>query len=56
MAEKKKQKNSCCKELSDRVDLIYEILAAHKLEFESMEKHIKKMSGSLSKVRGRMGL
>ena len=56
MAEKKKQKNGCCKELSDKVDVIYEILSAHKLEFESMEKHIKEMSGSLSKVRGRMGL
>ena len=56
MAEKKKQKNGCCKELSDRVDLIYEILAAHKLEFESMEKHIKEMSASVSKVKGRMGL
>ena len=56
MAEKKKQKNGCCKELSDKVDVIYEILSAHKLDLESLESHMDKLSVDVGKVKGRMGL
>ena len=56
MAEKKKEKNGCCKETSSKVDVIYEILAAHKLDLELLEGKIEEMSGVVGKVRGRMGL
>ena len=57
MAEKKKEKkNGCCKEIAGKVDVIYEILAAHKLDLESLESHMKKLSGDVGKVKGRMGL
>ena len=57
MAEKKKeQKNGCCKEIAGKVDVIYEILAAHKLDLESIESHMDKLSGDVGKVKGRMGL
>ena len=56
MPEKKKQKNGCCKETSNKVDVIYEILAAHKLDLESLESHMDKLSGDVGKVKGRMGL
>tara|TARA_R100001244_G_scaffold66104_1_gene54547 strand:+ start:137 stop:307 length:171 start_codon:yes stop_codon:yes gene_type:complete len=56
MPEKKKQKNSCCKEIAGKVDVIYEILAAHKLGLESLELHMDKLSGDVGKVKGRMGL
>jgi len=57
MAEKKKQKkNGCCKETASKVDVIYEILAAHKLDLELLEGKIEEMSGVVGKVSGRMGL
>ena len=56
MAEKKKQKNGCCKETANKVDVIYEILAAHKLDLELLEGKIEKMSSAVGKVSGRMGL
>ena len=57
MAEKKKQKkNGCCKEIAGKVDIIYEILAAHKLDLESMESHMEELSVNVGKVKGRMGL
>ena len=56
MAEKKKQKNGCCKETANKVDVIYEILAAHKLDLESMESHMEELSVNVGKVKGRMGL
>ncbi len=57
MPEKKKQKkNGCCKETASKVDVIYEILAAHKLDLELLEGKIEEMSGVVGKVSGRMGL
>ena len=57
MAEKKKvKKNSCCQEVAGKVDIIYEILAAHKLDLESMESHMEELSVNVGKVKGRMGL
>jgi len=57
MSEKKKQKkNGCCKETASKVDVIYEILAAHKLDLELLEGKIEEMSGVVGKVSGRMGL
>ena len=57
MAEKKKeQKNGCCKEIAGKVDIIYEILSAHKLDLESIESQMDKLSGDVGKVKGRMGL
>jgi len=56
MAEKKKEKNGCCKEIAGKVDVIYEILSAHKMDLESLESHINKLSGDVGKVKGRMGL
>ena len=57
MAEKKKEKkNGCCKEIAGKVDIIYEILAAHKLDLESIESQMEELSGHVGKVKGRMGL
>ena len=57
MAEKKKEKkNGCCKEIAGKVDVIYEILSAHKLDLESIESQMDKLSGDVGKVKGRMGL
>ena len=58
MAEKKQEKkksSQCCK-VADKVDVIYDILAAHKFDLESLELHVKKLSGDIGKVKGRMGL
>ena len=58
MAEKKQEKkksSQCCK-VADKVDVIYEILAAHKLDLELLEGKIEEMSSVFGKVRGRMGL
>ena len=57
MPEKKKEKkNGCCKEIAGKVDVIYEILAAHKLDLESIESQMEELSGHVGKVKGRMGL
>jgi hypothetical protein len=56
MPEKKKQKKNGSQELEDKVDIIYEILSAHKLELESLESHMEELSGDVGKVKGRMGL
>jgi len=56
MAEKKKEKNGCCKEIAGKVDVIYEILAVHKIGLEELEDEIKEMSISVKQVKGRMGL
>ena len=56
MPEKKKQKNGCCQEVAGKVDIIYEILAAHKLDLESMESHMEELSVNVGKVKGRMGI
>ena len=57
MPEKKKvKKNSCCKKTSDKIDIIYEILAVHKIGLEELEDKVKEMSISVKQVKGRMGL
>ena len=56
MPEKKKQKKNGSQELEDKVDIIYEILAEHKLDLESLELQIKEFSDDVGKVKGRMGL
>ena len=56
MPEKKKQKNGCCQEVAGKVDVIYEILAAHKMDLESIESQVEKLSSSIGKVKGRMGI
>jgi hypothetical protein len=58
MAEKKQEKKKspqCCK-VADKVDVIYEILAAHKLGLESLEKKVDSMSYIINKLKGRSGL
>ena len=40
MPEKKKEKkksSQCCNELANKVEIIYEILAAHKMDLEELE-------------------
>jgi ribose 5-phosphate isomerase len=56
MPEKKKQKKNGSQELTDKVDAIYDILAAHKMDLESLESQMEKLSGVVGKVSGRMGL
>ena len=57
MAEKKKQKkNGCCKETSNKVDVIYEILVAHEHDLASLDKKVEEMSVMVDKIKGRMGL
>ena len=56
MPEKKKQKNGCCKEIAGKVDVIYEILSAHKMDLELLESQMENLSGVVGKVKGRMGL
>ena len=59
MPEKKKEKkksSQCCKGLSDKIDVIYEILSVHKIGLEELEDKIKEMSISVKQVKGRMGL
>jgi len=58
MAEKKQEKKNgsqCCK-VSDKVDVIYDILSAHKLGLESLEKKVDSMSAVVDKLKGRSGL
>ena len=54
--DNKKQKKNGSQELEDKVDIIYEILAEHKLDLESLELQIKAFSDDVGKVKGRMGL
>ena len=56
MPEKKKQKKNGSQKLADKIDVIYEILAVHKMDLESLESHMDKLSGHVGKVKGRMGL
>ena len=58
MAEKKQEKkksSQCCK-VADKVDVIYDILAAHKLGLESLEKKVDSISFIVNKLKGRSGL
>ena len=59
MPEKKKEKkksSQCCNELANKVEIIYEILAAHKMDLEELECKAEEMSVNIDKVKGRMGL
>tara|TARA_Y100000310_G_scaffold17023_1_gene16903 strand:+ start:333 stop:503 length:171 start_codon:yes stop_codon:yes gene_type:complete len=56
MPEKKKQKKNGSQGLSNKIDIIYEILSAHKMDLESIELQVKELSSSIGKVKGRMGL
>jgi|TARA_Y100000310_G_scaffold198267_1_gene198316 hypothetical protein len=57
MAEKKKQeKKNGSQGVSDKVDIIYDILDAHKLDLESLELQVEELSNDVGKVKGRMGL
>ena len=59
MPEKKKEKkksSQCCNELANKVEIIYEILAAHKMDLEELEDKSEEMSVNIDKVKGRMGL
>ena len=56
MPEKKKQKKNGSQGLSDKIDVIYEILSVHKMDLEELEDKIKEMSISVKQVKGRMGL
>ena len=55
--DKKQKKNGsqCCK-VADKVDVIYDILAAHKLGLESLEKKVDSISFIVNKLKGRSGL
>ena len=58
MAEKKQEKkksSQCCK-VADKVDVIYDILSAHKLDLESLEDRVDSMSSIIDKLKGRLGL
>ena len=54
--QEKKKSSQCCKGLSDKVDVIYDILAAHKLGLESLEKKVDSISFIVNKLKGRSGL
>jgi hypothetical protein len=59
MPEKKKEKkksSQCCNELANKVEVIYEILSAHKMDLEEIEGKVEEMSLGVDKVKGRMGL
>ena len=58
MAEKKQEKkksSQCCK-VADKVDVIYDILSAHKLGLESLENKVDSVSAVVDKLKGRLGL
>ena len=50
--EKKKKTKS----LTDKTEVIYEILGLHKLDIESMEDRLDKLEVMMKKVNSRMGL
>ena len=59
MPEKKKEKkksSQCCNELSDKIDVIYEILSVHKIGLEEIEGKVEEMSLNVDRLKGRMGL
>jgi len=56
MPEKKKEKKNGSQGLADKIDVIYEILAVHRLDLEQLEGKVEEMSSSVEKVKGRMGL
>ena len=53
--QEKKKSSECCK-VADKVDVIYDILSAHKLDLESLEKKIDSMSPIIDKLKSRSGL
>ena len=52
MAEKKKK----IQNKQDKVELAYEILAAHEQDLASLDKKVEVMSLLVDKLKGRMGL
>jgi len=52
MAEKKKK----TQKKPDKVQLAYEILAAHDEDLQSLDKKVEEMSVMVEKLKGRMGL
>ena len=50
--EKKKKTNS----LTDKIEVIYEILGLHKLDIESMEDRVEKLEVIIKKVKSRIGI
>tara|TARA_R100000789_G_scaffold34322_1_gene37572 strand:- start:185 stop:343 length:159 start_codon:yes stop_codon:yes gene_type:complete len=52
MAEKKKKTQN----KPDKVELAYEILAAHEQDLVSLDKKVEAMSLLVDKLKGRMGL
>ena len=56
MPEKKKEKKNGSQGVSDKVDIIYDILDAHKLDLESLELQVEELSNDVGKVKGRMGI
>ena len=52
MAEKKKK----IQNKPDKVELAYEILAAHEQDLVSLDKKVEAMSVLVDKLKGRMGL
>ena len=53
MAKKEEQKSQSAE---DKVEVIFEILAAQKLDIEDLESSVGEMSFILNKIKGRMGL
>ena len=54
--KKKEKKNGCCQEVAGKIDVIYEILSAHKMDLELLEGKVEEMSSNVDRVKGRMGL
>ena len=53
--QEKKKSSQCCK-VADKVDVIYDILSAHKLGLESLENKVDSVSAVVDKLKGRLGL
>ena len=51
MPENKKSKKK-----PDKIQLAYEILAAHDEDLQSLDKKVEEMSVTVEKLKGRMGL
>jgi|TARA_R100000306_G_C4350657_1_gene129958 hypothetical protein len=54
--KKKEKKNGCCQEVAGKVEVIYEILSAHKMDLELIEGKLEEMSSNVDRVKGRMGI
>ena len=54
--DEKKQPKKKSESKEDKVEIIFEILAAQKLDIEDLEKSVGEMSFILNKIKDRMGL